>query len=723
MQRMMRPRSVAIVGASSDGSKYSGRPLVYLRNLGFSGGVFPVNPEAVEIAGYRCLASISDLPEGIDVAVIARPAARVVQDVADCLARGIRAFVVFSGGFAEAGEEGAALQQQLAELCGRSGAVLCGPNCTGLFDAPSGAAMSFMSHLDQERGEDGSVALVSSSGSIAAMLYQGRGRAIRSAASIGNEAVTTAAAFIADAIAQPAIGGVIAFLETIREPAGMAEALRLADAAGKPVALLKGGRTQRSALVAATHTGAMIDDDVALQAMLESRGAIRAESIEELKLLATLMHATARRSFGPGIGVLTPSGGTAVLIVDELEAQGLELPQLSGATCAALRELIPQASPANPMDITGFGAGSQRIFAQAVGVMLADPAVDVLLVPMGGAVGPMGALRARALIEAHAATDKLLLPIWQGTTRNQPGHEALLDAQLPVTTDYALLVRALAKLIAHRMRRRPATAASLDTASGTCLPPAAVALLRAAARSGACALNEVQVKAMLRAAGVAVPAGQVLPPAAPVPGASRMSGRDGSHPVSLAFPAVLKVLSAEILHKSAVGGVAIVDSDAGLPAALDRMAADLAAQAPQCKVEGFLLEEMVGGGLELMVGIKRDAHHGLLLTLALGGTWANCLRGAVTVLLPLEESGARALIRRFFAQLDDEPATAALADALLRLAAVAQTLGDRLEVLEVNPLKLFGGSHARVVALDGVLSMAPARDPAVASPSPADPAP
>ena len=124
-----------------------------------------------------------------------------------------------------------------------------------------------------------------------------------------------------------------------------------------------------------------------------------------------------------------------------------------------------------------------------------------------------------------------------------------------------------------------------------------------------------------------------------------------------------------------------------------------------------------------MVGIKRDAHHGLLLTLALGGTWANCLRGAVTVLLPLEESGARALIRRFFAQLDDEPATAALADALLRLAAVAQTLGDRLEVLEVNPLKLFGGSHARVVALDGVLSMAPARDPAVASPSPADPAP
>ncbi len=692
MSSLMRARSIVILGASTDPEKFANRPLVYLRKLGFAGPVFPVHPQAADIEGFRCYRSLDDVPGPVDVAIIARPAEHVPTEVARCIARGIRAFVVFSAGFAEAGPEGALLQQQLLDMCKSAGAVMCGPNCTGVVDAPTGAALSFMTNLDKEVAAGGSVALVSGSGSIAAMLFQGRGGLISSVASIGNEAVTTAADFIADAVEQPGISGVICFLEAIRDPQGMMSALRRASLLRKPVALLKGGRTARSAQVAATHTGAMVDDDMATQAMFDHCNAIRAGSIEELKLLATLMHAAASRSIGPGIGVLTPSGGTAVLIVDEITTHGLDLPELTEASCAALQELIPQATPANPMDITGFGANSQPIFSAAISAMLDDPSVDVLLVPMGGGVGKVGSGRAQALIEAGSRTGKLLVPIWQGTTREQPGYEAMLTAGLPVMTDYALLVAALGKLIAHR-RRCLASQESLGPP--TLLPAAALALARGAIARGDLSLSEPQVKAIFAASAIAIPAFRLLAPAGEAP-----------EDLPLRFPVVLKVVSPDIVHKSAVGGVAMVNTPGELGPALRSMRSEVGSRCPAARIDGWLVEEVIAAGLELLVGIKRDAGFGCLLTLALGGTWANSLRGAVTALLPLTPAGARDLVRRFFHDSEEIAALDALSDLLLKLAAIAQALGDQLDVLEVNPVKLSGGPNAEAIALDGVLTFA-----------------
>ena len=696
MSRLMRPQSIAILGASSDAAKFSGRPLAYLRALGYAGHVYPVHPQAAEIAGYRCYRSIADIDGTVDVAVIARPAAHVPDEIVQCLARGIRAFVVFSGGFAEAGEEGAALQRRIVDLCQDAGAVLCGPNGTGVFDAASGAAMSFMSNLDRERAPGGTIALVSGSGSIAAMLYQGRGRVIRSVASIGNEAVTTAAEFIADAVAQPEIHGVIAFIEVVRDPQAMVAALRQAHDRGKPVAILKSGRSERSAQVAATHTGALVDDHDALQAMLEHHHAIRVDSLEELKVLAALMHAAATRSIGPGVGVLTPSGGTAVLIVDELDEHGLQLPAMADATRHTLQELIPESAPANPMDLTGFGASSRQIFAAAIDIMLADPAIDVLLVPMGGAVGATGALRASVLVEAAARTRKLLVPIWQATTREQAGYDDLLGAGLPVMTDYALPVAALGKLVRQRARARAGTSAG-PAVEPVRLPHQSIEAMRSIVGAPDSSLSEPQVKALLAMACITVPAAHTFAVGGDTDAAAR----------TVPFPAMLKVVSAQILHKSVVGGVRVVQSADELPDAIRGMAGDLRRLAPEASIQGYLLEEMVPGGLELLVGIRRDPRYGALLTLAAGGTWANALRGAVTALLPLDSAGAHALADRYFAKLDDPGARVALGDFLLRLSALAEQLGERLDVLEINPVKLFAGASARAVALDGVLTLHP----------------
>lgn len=699
MSQMMHPRSIAILGASTDPGKFSNRPLVYLANLGFKGAVYPVNPEAESIEGFKCYRSLDDIAGPIDVVVVARPAASVVSEVERCLARGIRAFVVFSAGFAEAGPEGAVLQARLVELCKNAGAVLCGPNCTGIVDVPGRAALSFMTNLDQEVVDGGTVALVSGSGSVAAIVYQGRGRIFRSVASIGNEAVSTGADFIAHAVEEPGISGVVAFLEAIRDPERLITALGRATLLGKPVAILKGGRTAQSAEVAATHTGALIDDDTAIQAMFERYNVIRADSLEELKTLAVLMHAASTRSIGPGIGVLTPSGGTAVLIVDEVLTHGLTLPQLEDATRAALQEIIPQATPGNPMDITGFGASSPQILSRSIESMLADPGIDVVLVPMGGGVGKVGSSRAQVLIDVAAKTNKLLVPIWQGTTRDQPGYDAMLAAGLPAMTDYAILTSALGKLARHRQRCQEAQAAghAADDSNAPALLPAAAQRLIEAARTGsATSLSEPDVKAIFAAADISVPRAMLIGATA----GARQAGQ------GLAFPAILKIVSRDISHKSAVSGVAIVQSDNLLDRAVADMRAAVTQRAPQAAIEGFLLEEMVNGGLELMVGIKRDARFGTLISFGMGGTWANAFKGAVTALLPLSPTQAEQLIHRFFASIDDPAAVAVLAEFLTRVGAIAGQLGERLDILEINPVKLIGsGSGTRTIALDGVLTL------------------
>ena len=409
------------------------------------------------------------------------------------------------------------------------------------------------------------------------------------------------------------------------------------------------------------------------------------------------MHAAGKRHIGPRVGVVTPSGGTAVLIVDDILKEGMQLPELEAATRATLQEIIPQSSPGNPMDITGFGASSAEVFTRATLTVAADPNIDVVLIPTGGGVGKVGVQRARAMIDVAAGTNKLIVPIWQGTTREQPGYDALQEAGLPVQTDYSVVCRALGQLVRHRQRVADAAAAKAPLPMPA---PALLARITALRKHPATALNEPEVKDLLAAAGIAIPAFLAID-----------ADATAVEPhVPLSFPAVLKVVSRAIAHKSAVGGVAVVETRAELEGALAAMRAAVKQRAPWAKVEGYLLEQMVGGGLELLVGIKRDARYGTLVTFGMGGTWANAFQGAVTALLPLDPAGARQLVGRFFANLDDAGARDALADFLVRLCGLATGLGDRLEILEVNPVKLLGqGDRAHVVALDGVLTLAPGK--------------
>lgn len=691
MRRLMQPASVAIVGASTDPKKFSGRVIDYLSRLGYAGKVYPIHPEAPSIAGFACFKDIADIPGGADAVVIARPARDVPDEMEKCIAAGVRAFVVLGGGFAEAGPEGVALQDSIVRMARESGAVVCGPNCSGLANLATRSTLAFMSSLDKEMHPGGTIALVSNSGSIAAMVLQDRGRLFNAVVSTGNEAVLSSADYIRYALADDTTHGVAAYIEGIRDAGALLDAAQYADAHGKPLAILKAGRSSAAAEIAASHTGAMIDDDAVIGAVFERYRVIRVDSIDELKEMAVLMHAGAARTLGARVAIVTPSGGTAVLLADEITRWGLTLAQFSGSTVSRLHEIAPNATAHNPMDVTGFGIDPVSL-AAATQAVIDDPQVDVLLAPMAAAVGEQGLARAQALIEVCANSGKLLIPIWQATVHNQLGYRALVEAGVPVFTDHAAACRALARLVRWHGRRAEADVATAAPAQS--LPREALALIEAGAKVQAQYLNEPEVKAVFAAAGIAVPR------------ALRLAGTDAAkYARDIHYPAVLKIVSRQIIHKSVVGGVRFLHAAGELEGAVSAMAKDVSHKAAGAGTDGFLLEEVVIGGVELLVGLRRDAQYGLTLTLSHGGVLANALAGnAVTSLLPLDDAQAHETVRRFMPALAGTAAQRALAQALCTFAAIATAYGERLAILEINPLKLMGGlDNASVVALDGVV--------------------
>jgi acyl-CoA synthetase (NDP forming) len=690
MHRLLHPRSIAVIGASSDAQKFSGRPLAYLRKLNYAGRVFPINPTATTIQGYQCFKDIADVQETVDVVIVARPAVEVVSEVKKCIRLGIRAFVVFSAGFAEEGPNGAALQERLTAICVDADAVLIGPNSTGLFSIPDHAAMSFMSNLDVDATSAGSVALVSCSGSIATMIYQGQSNVFNLVASTGNEAVLTSSRIIGQTIEDPGTRGAVAYIEGIRDAPRLIETAKRARDLGKLIAVLKVGRSQVAADMAASHTGALVNDDIVVDAVFRRHGIIRLESIADLRVASALIHAGIASIAGQGVGVVTASGGTAALVTDLMAAHRITLPAFAEVTLAQLKAVLPMAAAANPMDVTGFA--DARVFGKVMGIVLDDAGIDVLLVPLGGAVGVNALHRAEAVVALAKDSAKLIIAIWQSTTRDQPGYDLLVSSGVPVFTDYEVVCRVIARVLKQRGRQRV-----IDTTLAAQVTAIDVSRLEKIVTDEGChrTLNEAAGKAVLALAGISIPDAVLYPG---VFGAADCAGKQ--------FPAVLKVVSADIIHKTVVGGVCVVRTPEEAARAVSEMDHNVRLNAPEATIDGYILEEMILGGTELLIGVRRDSVFGLTVTLAIGGVLANAFENAVTSVLPLDHRAAVELVEDFSPMLATEARGEVLVDVLLRVASIVRVLGDRLTLIEINPIKLVGdGDSVRAVALDAVIEL------------------
>ena len=419
LQHFFAPRSVAIIGASANPDRIGGRPLRFFMKHGFAGALYPVNPARAEIAGLRCYPSISEVPGPVELAVLSVDASRVEQELTTCAAHGVRSAIIFSGGFSEAGPAGEEAQRRLEQIASRTGIRVSGPNTIGSAHLHEGVCPSFAICLDREI-EPGPIGFVSQSGAFgSAIVGQSLDRqmGIGAFACTGNEADLEFSDYAHFLLTDDRMRSIAGYLEGVRDGAKF---LRLADIAlhrGKPLIVLKVGRSASGASTATSHTASMTGSDRVYDAVFRQKAVLRVRNTDEL-LDSALLCATVPEPRGHRLAILSISGGANVLMADECESAGLELPRLSGPTRDTLMGHLPSYGVSdNPVDLTGQFINSPHTLPAILEALMEDPAVDAVLLFMS-VMYPQEDAIVGALHEARSKASKPLVAVW---TAGPPG--------------------------------------------------------------------------------------------------------------------------------------------------------------------------------------------------------------------------------------------------------------------------------------------------------------
>lgn len=698
-----RPRGVAVVGASRNPAKLS---YAVIRNLAagsqrFPGQVYPVNPQAEQIFGLPCYPNLAAVPDPVDLAVLIIPAAAVLAAVEACGERGIKAIVLISGGFREVGPVGAALEDEVVSRVRHYGMRLVGPNGIGIIDTHTPLNTTFVKDMPPR----GHIAFLSQSGALCGGIIDWairRGIGFSRLLSIGNQADVSETEWLPFLAADDSSQVIALYLEDVKGGPAFVDALRMA-AAAKPVLALKAGRTASGQTATASHTGALAGAQAAFHAACLQTGVIEAPTIQALfhgALALTYQPLPAGNRFA----ILTNAGGPAALAADELEGAGLRLARSSAAAQAALRQwAAPDAQLAGPVDLLGGAEAAD--YGRALEVVLADPACDgvlVILVPQAlvDSVAVVAAIAAAAARQPSKPVLACLMGAASLDVANQAAHAVQLPAY--VFPDEAV---AAAGVLWQRARwlARPALAQPIG------LPAAAAAeiasrrlALQANLAAAERTLDAYASEALLRAYGLPTAPTRL---AATADEAAQMAAEIG-------FPVALKLISPDILHKTEVGGVLLNVRDAAQArAGCETILARARAAQPDARVRGVLIQKMLRGGLEVIIGVQRDPTFGPLVMFGLGGIYVEALADVSFRLAPLSAQDAAEMIGEVRGALlldglrGQPPADrAALVDALLRVAQMAVD-HPQISELDINPLLVLPAGQG-VVALDARVLLA-----------------
>jgi acetate---CoA ligase (ADP-forming) len=684
--RLLNPRSVALIGASANANKLTGRPLQYLKRHGFRGAIYPINPRADSIAGVRCYSDIAALPEPPDAAFVLLGPDRVLDAVRQLSAIGTGAAVVLASGFGESGEEGRRQEQEIARAV--ADMRVLGPNSIGLINVTDGIALTASNALVADDLLRGSIALVSQSGGILGSLLsraQAQGIGFSKLIATGNECDLDVADFVAHLADDPATNVIALYLEGVRHPERFREAALKAHTVGKAVVAFKVGRSEAGALAAVSHTGAMSGSDAVYDALFRQLHIVRVERFSDL--LDLPMALSARRALpGRRLAVVTSTGGAASLLADAAGAAGFELPEPDSATAERLRALhIPGASlDRNPIDVTLAGV-KPEVFRSILDALLDSPAYDAIVVVLGSSVLRDPEIAGGPLRDAAARGAKPIVAF--------------------VSPDAPHLVNALNRAGVPTFAAPEACAAALaaiwraSQASAETEPPRAAQIgddMRALLRPGP--LNETESKALFRRFGIPATREVIATSAAEAQRAATAFGGN----------VVVKILSRAVLHKTDAGGVALDVAPGDVAAVCTRIADSFASKTGQ-KPEGFLIQERVTGGIEMILGLRRDSQFGPLILLGMGGTAAELLHDVSLRLAPVSHAGARemigelktsALLTGYRGRLPAD--VDALIGAIVAISDMALTLDDALIQAEINPLFVLPKGQG-VIAADGLV--------------------
>lgn len=705
LERFFSPASIAIVGASRDLVTISGQPLKHLQSHGYPGKLYPVNPRYPDILGEKCYPSLAALPQTPDLALILVNAARVADILTQCGEKGVPYVIIFSSGFSETGGDGVALQKTLADIARRYDIGVIGPNCQGMMNIAGNVFAGFGSVFHSEY-PPGDVSMVSQSGgfgfSVLNLSSLDGGLPFRQMVTTGNEIGVSTLDFIDYFIRDPHTRIIAGYLEGAKDAHRIPEIGDRALAAGKPVLMWKVGNTDEGRKAAASHTANLGGAMALYRSAFRQNGIIQVEDIEDVVDYGRAFRC-GKLPAGNRLAIITISGGAGILMTDEIVARGMRLAALAPATVAKLREFVPSyGSLGNPVDVTASIFSDLSLINRTLTAIIDDPGVDCIAIINASLQGDLARTVAAEIAAVANAAAKPIMACW--SARNVVASEAyaLLDAaRVPHYKSPVRCGRAMAALSWYAAARRRNAAQRGER-------PLAIQKDDIKQRlAGVTAdVSEYAAKRVLAAYGIPVTREELATSNEQALAIARRIG----------YPVAIKVQSPDISHKTEAKAVRLaLASDAELRAAYDDVLANAKAYKPGARIEGVLVQEMLGGGTEVILGVTADPLFGPAVMFGLGGIFAEVLKDVSFRLAPVTPSMAREMIE----EIKGYPVLAgargrppadidALADAIVRLSALAIDLRGHVAELDINPLFVMARGNG-VKAADALIKPAGAR--------------
>jgi len=692
LDRLLQPRSIAIVGASDKPGALGASVLANLERQGFSGQIHLVNPKRAEICGRACLASVDDLPEGVDAAILAIPRAGVLDAISGLARRGVGSAVIFSAGFAEDGPQGLADQEEIARIATEAGMVVEGPNCLGLVNFRDRIPLTFIQLPEAKATGARHVGIVSQSGAMAAVLATtmiARDVPLSYYISTGNEAASGVEDYVEHLIADPETTVIAMIVEHFRQPARFLKVARAARAANKHIVLMHPGRSAAGAASAATHTGAMAGDYAVMRVHVERAGVILVESLEEL---GDVVEIAARCECLPngGTGVIAESGAFKAMMLDQAEAVQLDLPKMTDADSPALREALPDFVPvSNPLDVTAQGLVDPGLYGRTLAALVGDSRVGTIVITLIQTDIATSHVKftavADALRQLRPSKPVLVAGVDEGGGVAPEDIATLRDLGVTYLPTAERALRAVARTNAFSARNF--ATAKMEVSPLVGLPPAGNTV------------PEYRSKELLGPLGVAFPSFALVGSADEAVAAADKLG----------YPVVLKAQAAALPHKSDAGGVIIgLDDAEAVRAGWDKLTGSIAASRPGLTLDGVLVEGMAERGIELIVGARNDPHWGPVILVGFGGVTAELLHDVRLLPPDLPQDAIVAEIRalRMAPMLDgfrgapkmDVEAVATLVGRLGQIV----TATPEIREIDLNPVIVYPIGKA-AIALDALI--------------------
>lgn len=687
---LLKPRSIAMIGASSDPSRGNGRTLRYLLQGGFEGPVYAINPRRTEVQGQRSWRSIGDLPAPVDAVIVALPARDVPQALQECVQAKARSAIVFASGFAEIGGDGETAQQEISRIAQDGGMLLLGPNTLGVYDARMRSYMTFSSMFEEGFSTDGRIGMVTQSGgwgSEVRRLAGNRGMSVLQWVSTGNECDVDVAEVMHAMALDPDIDVILLYLEGIRNGPRMLKALEAARSRRKPIVAIKVGRTQAGQAAAASHTATMTGEDRVFDAVCQHYGIHRADSTEELLDVAYgALHAIRhdRMPRGKSTAILSPSGGFAVHMTDQLVRHGLTLPKPAESIQSQILEIMPHASAANPVDVTGQVLNKLSDFGHVLDLLLDGPTYDAadIFVGMAGAAPALRELWLDTLSTAASNHPKKWLSLAILAKADMVSRYE--SAGFAVFEDTSRMIKVHAALVR--------ITAAFDRRLEETIRPTSVAWPQHS-------ISEYEAKLLLQTLGIAVPKETVCKDAEAA----------AAFAEKIAMPLAVKVVSADIAHKTEVGGVKLgLQGAKTVKDAVIAMDRQVRSVRPDAQIDGYLVAAMAPEGIDCMLGLRNDPVLGPVVLFGAGGVMAEWLEDTSIRLAPVDVVTATEMIAetKIYQQLKGwrgAPAgdLDALAAAIVALSQSADVSGR--QDMEINPLRVLPEGQG-VIALDALIT-------------------